>query len=919
MRYYYKYMLWLCLLALRAIISHAQCISDDSIRHEINLIRNGQRETDYKINKLASVRTAYLNCHQKSGPVYAEIMHRLGDLYAKAGNIEEGIAYTTAAVDVNKHTGKPEPFLCNSYYNLGIFYGQLGLIHQSDDCFNHCIAAGRVFTEKYFIVGMAHAQLAYSFFKAGDYQQARAMAIKGMFFSNSAKDTIEQGALWAQKAQAEIEMTNFKDASHSIAIALARLNGKDNIDLATTYSIYADFLDAIGKYQASTVYYQKAFLLNKNLQNIVQCANNLNDLGKVYDNDLKQPDSAREWYNRGLEFARENNNNYQMAGLYQNLGVTYWRQHDFNKALIFYQKALNILPINFADRAITSNPETVVLNQISNDYYVSTLLANKAESLLALYKQTGTKPLLYAALRTFLLSDRSIDMMRWKQSGELSKLLWRSQTKDMYENAIEVCYLLNDTENGFYFFEKSRSVLLDDQLNYTAKISFNDKKLKEKLQVSIDSLNQQMLLLNSSKSDTSLNTQWLALHQQWEGQQTLLKAKSYGSADLPDKVVGLLNDAQDQLQRNKQCLIEYFNNDSLIYAVVVTPVKAKMYKISYAAYLYDSGEFLKYCSNASLLNQHYDQYVNLAVKLYQKLFKPLQISAKSIVISPGERFIPFDALLDDPHSAESYLLKKYAFSYAYSMRVLMSHHTIKGGQKFGFLGIAPEHFKENVALQPLEGSVASLRRIQTGFNSTLLLKGDGAKKNELLSQLPHAQIVQIYAHAAADSNNRDPLLYMADSAVLMSEIQKLNCKNTDMVTLSACNTGIGYTAVGEGTFSMARGFRLAGIPSTVTNLWQADNKATYALTESFYKYLRRGLSKDEALRSAKLDFISRDQSHMLPYYWAATIVIGDNSALNIPLTENKNSVEWLLPAFAAFFALLGGLYFFVWGRSGAIK
>jgi CHAT domain-containing protein/tetratricopeptide (TPR) repeat protein len=912
-------MLWLCLLALRAIISHAQCITDDSIRQEISLIRNGQREADYKLNKLAEVRTAYLNCHNKNGPVYAEIMHRLGDLYAKAGNIEEGITYTTAAVDINRHTGKPEPFLCNSYYNLGIFYGQLGLIHQSDDCFNHCIAVGRVFTEKYFIVGMAHAQLAYSFFKAGDYQQARVTAIKGFFFSNRAKDTVEQGALWAQKAQAEIEMANFKDAMQSITIALSRLNGKDNIDLATTYSIYADLLDATGKYQLSTVYYQKAFLLNKKLQNTAQCANDLNDLGKVYDDDLKQFDTARKWYNKGLMFAKENGNSYQMAGLYQNLGVTYWKQHDFKKALNFYQKALNILPINFTDRAITSNPEVGLLNQISNDYYVSTLLANKAESLLALYKQTGTKPLLYAALRTFLLSDHSIDMMRWKQSGELSKLLWRSQTKQMYENAIEVCYLLNDTENGFYFFEKSRSVLLNDQLNYTAKISFNDKKLKEKLQVSIDSLNKQILLLNSNKSDTSLNRKWLALHQQWEGQQTLLKAKSFGSADLPDKVDGLLRDAQDQLQRSKQWLVEYFNSDSVVYAVVVSPVKAKMYKIPYATYLYDSGEFLRYCSNAGLLNQHYDQYVNLAVKLYQKLFKPLQISAKSIVISPGERFIPFDALLDDPHSGESFLLKKYAFSYAYSMRVLMSHHTIKGNQKFSFLGIAPEYFKENVALQPLEGSVASLRRIQTGFNSTLLLKGDGAKKSELLSQLPHAQIIQIYAHATADSNNRDPVLYMADSAVLMSEIQKLNCSNTDMVTLSACNTGIGYTAVGEGTFSMARGFRLAGIQSTVTNLWQADNQATYALTESFYKYLRLGFSKDEALRSAKLNFISRDQSHTLPYYWAATIIIGDNSALNIPFTENKNNMVWLVSAFTTLFALLGGFYFFVWKRRSAIK
>lgn len=155
---------------------------------------------------------------------------------------------------------------------------------------------------------------------------------------------------------------------------------------------------------------------------------------------------------------------------------------------------------------------------------------------------------------------------------------------------------------------------------------------------------------------------------------------------------------------------------------------------------------------------------------------------------------------------------------------------------------------------------------------------------------------------------------MADSTVLMSEVQKLDCSNTAMVVLSACNTGIGYNAVGEGLFSLARGFRLAGIPSTVTNLWQADNKATYELTESFYKYLGLGLPKDEALRKAKLDFLKQDQSHLLPFYWAPAIVLGDSSPINIQLNSGRHALVWLLSLFIALIITVGYLFFFVYKR-----
>ena len=80
----------------------------------------------------------------------------------------------------------------------------------------------------------------------------------------------------------------------------------------------------------------------------------------------------------------------------------------------------------------------------------------------------------------------------------------------------------------------------------------------------------------------------------------------------------------------------------------------------------------------------------------------------------------------------------------------------------------------------------------------------------------------------------------------------------------------------------------AGIPSTVTTLWQVDNKATYELTEAFYKYLNQGLPNDIALQKAKLEFLGKqDKSFELPYYWAANIILGKTNAIEYEKTSSS--------------------------------
>ena len=102
----------------------------------------------------------------------------------------------------------------------------------------------------------------------------------------------------------------------------------------------------------------------------------------------------------------------------------------------------------------------------------------------------------------------------------------------------------------------------------------------------------------------------------------------------------------------------------------------------------------------------------------------------------------------------------------------------------------------------------------------------------------------------------------------------------DLAVLSACKTAQGEIAVGEGIMSLARGFFYSGANSVIPSLWNVNDKSTSTIMTSFYKNLKNGKTKSEALREAKLDYITTHTlSEASPYYWSSFILIGDSGSL----------------------------------------
>jgi CHAT domain-containing protein/tetratricopeptide (TPR) repeat protein len=111
------------------------------------------------------------------------------------------------------------------------------------------------------------------------------------------------------------------------------------------------------------------------------------------------------------------------------------------------------------------------------------------------------------------------------------------------------------------------------------------------------------------------------------------------------------------------------------------------------------------------------------------------------------------------------------------------------------------------------------------------------------------------------------------------EASTLDLHDTEMVVLSACETGLGKVENGEGVFGLFRAFQEAGAESVVMSMWKVDDFSTQQLMTLFFRNWLSGMNKHEALRQAQLSVLNTVQQHSksnLPYYWGAFILVGGN-------------------------------------------
>ena len=264
----------------------------------------------------------------------------------------------------------------------------------------------------------------------------------------------------------------------------------------------------------------------------------------------------------------------------------------------------------------------------------------------------------------------------------------------------------------------------------------------------------------------------------------------------------------------------------------------------------------------------------LARALYTRLLGPVEqlIAGKNIVIIPhgSLHYLPFAAL----HDGKGYLVASHNLRYLPSASVqqyLRPHAALGLDQMMVFgnpdlgnaqldLPSAEEEAKLIAAMVPGTTILTRKAASETAF------KRDAGKyrylhvaaHGEFRSDLP----LQSRVALAADAAN--------DGSLTVAEIYGLRL-NADLVTLSACETGLTKAMNGDDLIGMTRGFLYAGSSNIIASLWEVDDEATAALMQAFYSKLKSGLSKKEALRQAQISLWPKFPQ---PMFWAAFYLTG---------------------------------------------
>ena len=893
----WKGILSVCVIASTKVVL-SQCPESGAIMSRVIALRESQVPFVEQKKELLGYVVQNKHCPERNDSAIVHVLQRTGALSYLLGQYQDAVLYTNDAVQRLKSLAPAHsniPLLVKMYHYLNIFYDSLHLtankISAIDSSVYYAINNGLVDNE---ILNNIMQRVEYSY-NTGDYIRCinDAKIAKDLnehygsgedsiyyaefFFNNRINSMIELNDL----KPAEAMVTN--KINELIKDSKRRLCGPLYNQLSRISVRNKKYADALNNLILS-------YECNRLLKFTLGCKQSLNNIGFTYYRYLDNPSMAQEYYVKALGYNSaslqdKDINMVENVNILGNIGNVYVRLNKFDSAFHYFNSAFNLVGKNYDEQRLLNIPDDE-FNTLPNIHYITSMVRDKGDTYLKQYRLTRNTKLLDESISTFRIAHRLLMRIKQGQKESLSQLSWRKNAKTIYEHAIEACYEAKNLEDAFYFFEKSRSMLLID------RIAINRMTPPETLQ-KIAGLDMQIQELNMLADQTPNDSASVFMVRKKIYDLTRekdMESRYVNKLPISEEKQVSFRDIKKRIKDNT-ILVEIFSGDSAVYIMTIAANNQSLVKADRERYERLASAYIALLGNADKLNREYTEFIGVSHSLYRLILENMQ-PGKKLIVSPDGKYFPFETLVANIRGREpQYLVELAPVSYTYSAQYLNDRQHDLPQKTSPFFGMAPVRYHEQLNLTTLPESDASLNKIAAMFRDPELLTADRAVRSAFLDKYFKYEVVQLYTHATeTDQHYGEPVIYFSDSALRLSELVPVAKPATRIIILSACETGRGKWHEGEGVFSFNRSFAELGVPSAMVNLWSVDNRSTYQLTELFVENLSRGLPSDVALQQAKIKFMKNaDKEHQLPFYWAAPIISGHVISLH---TQQKNSGWW---------------------------
>ncbi len=292
------------------------------------------------------------------------------------------------------------------------------------------------------------------------------------------------------------------------------------------------------------------------------------------------------------------------------------------------------------------------------------------------------------------------------------------------------------------------------------------------------------------------------------------------------------------------------------------------------------------------------EYYRDAYKIFQWLWNDSLTAKKYLLIPDGELgYIPFDALPVNPRYQRdvgkwAFLVKGAATGLAYSMQTWLQQQQGNKDTLAGMTGFFISKAKEGGELPAVrEEYEAVSRHVQGQY-----FRNEAATLTAFREQLGSTGVLHLSTHASLQGDQQLPAIQLSDGPFFLFELYARRFR-PGLVMLSACRTGQGMLAEGEGVISLAREFAATGATGIVAGLWNVHDATAARLTGDFYEQLPAAESPMAALHDAKIKWLGEaGQQLKLPYYWASLTYIGHHHPVILEKPAKPGWMRWYILA-----------------------